>query len=245
MLTGYMPSEQAPELDSGGFRLMNWNMMKNRQDGWEKDFLLHSQKSDLLIMQEAYLTGDLRKLLETGQYSWDLSIAYTFMTTEAGVLTASNIKPDFLCTVRSEEPLIRTPKMILITRYPLSRSDLSLLVVNIHSINFTIDTAGFSAQLRQLEPLVSHHQGPVIIAGDFNTWSNERIAIVENLIRKHNLREVMFNTDNRATFFGHRVDHIYFRGLDYDDAKVSSVGTSDHNPMMVTFRLTDDQFVGR
>jgi endonuclease/exonuclease/phosphatase (EEP) superfamily protein YafD len=233
------------ELNSRGFRVMTWNVMKNVEEGWKDDFLRVGRDNDILVMQEAFLTGDLRGVLENGIYAWDLSVAYTFMTTEAGVLTASLVRPDFLCTLRSEEPLIKTPKMILMTRYPLSGTNISLLVVNIHSINFTLDSAIFAEQLKQIEPIVAAHRGPVIVAGDFNTWSDDRAAIVESTIDSLGLSEVRFDDDNRTTFFGHRVDYIYYRGLEYDEASVFRVETSDHNPMTVTFRLADDQYAIR
>jgi endonuclease/exonuclease/phosphatase (EEP) superfamily protein YafD len=39
---------------------------------------------------------------------------------------------------------------------------------------------------------------------------------------------------------GQRVDHIFYRKLVPLEALTEKVRTSDHNPMLVTFRLADD-----
>ena len=57
-----------PELDSSGFRLMNWNMQKGRKDGWAEDFENLIQNSDIITVQEAYLNDALRELLKKGRY---------------------------------------------------------------------------------------------------------------------------------------------------------------------------------
>jgi endonuclease/exonuclease/phosphatase (EEP) superfamily protein YafD len=233
------------ELDSDGFSLITWNMLKGMKDGWKEDLQRLSSDVDLLVLQEAYLTDELRELLQTQRYNWDLTTAFEYKNIESGVLTASKIEPDFLCSFRFEEPLITIPKSILITRYPLSDTDQLLLVANVHSINFTVGTSKFRAQLQQFEELASKHPGPLVMAGDFNTWSKERMAIVDSVAENLNLQAVNFDENKRVTIFGHNVDHIYFRGLEPCEAVVSPVTTSDHNPMRVTFRLATDKDVRR
>ena len=39
---------------------------------------------------------------------------------------------------------------------------------------------------------------------------------------------------------GQRLDHIFYRKLVPLEALTEKVTTSDHNPMLVTFRLADD-----
>jgi endonuclease/exonuclease/phosphatase (EEP) superfamily protein YafD len=229
------------ELDSRGFSLMNWNMLKGRRKGWEKDFRRLSISTDLVIIQEAYLTEDLRELLQKREYNWDLAMAFEYRDIETGVLTASKTEPSYICTFRVEEPLINLPKTVLITRYPLSKTSRSLLVANVHSINFTLGISDFFSQWLHLEQILSKHQGPLIISGDFNTWSDERMAIVEKITNRLKMKAVTFDENNRVTVFGHNIDHIYYRGLEPGEALTPTVTTSDHNPMLVTFRLADGQ----
>ena len=62
------------------------------------------------------------------------------------------------------------PKSALYARYRLSNGS-DLVTVNLHAINFTLGTKDFQNQIEQLENAVKKHKGPLIIAGDFNTWS--------------------------------------------------------------------------
>jgi endonuclease/exonuclease/phosphatase (EEP) superfamily protein YafD len=227
------------KLDSSGFRLMNWNIQKGRKNGWEEDFENLIQKSDILTIQEAYLNEDLQELLKKGQYSWDISNAFQYKGREVGVLTASRIDPDFICTFRVKEPLINIPKTVMVTIYPLSGTEKSLLVVNIHSINFTMETRQFDAQLDKVERILSQHQGPLIVSGDINTWSKKRTTIVENLVDRLGLKALTFEKDYRVKIFGREVDHILYRGLTASASTVLKVKSSDHNPMLVTFRLEE------
>jgi len=57
-------------LDSNGFSLLNWNMQKGMADGWEEDFRHLSYNKDLLIIQEAYLTDAMRRLLQERYHYW-------------------------------------------------------------------------------------------------------------------------------------------------------------------------------
>ena len=234
-----LPLEEGVELDSSGFSLLNWNMLKGMREGWMADFQRLSHDRDLLTIQEAYLTHDLRMVLQSNQYNWDLAAAFELDDIKAGVLTASKVKPDFLYTFRTEEPLITIPKTVLITRYPMTKTDRSLLVANIHSINFSLSIEEFRDQLQRMDQILTRHQGPLIISGDFNTWSDERMALVTSVTKNLGLKAVIFGENKRTTIFGHDIDHIYYRGLEPVEAIVTPVTTSDHNPMLVTFRLDD------
>ena len=226
-------------LDSNGFSLLNWNMQKGMTDGWEEDFRRLSYNKDLLIIQEAYLTDAMRRLLQERHHYWDLAFAFEYRDNRAGVLTASRVEPSFLCTFRSKEPLIRIPKTILITRYPLSDGNQIVMVANVHLINYTLTVSHFRAQLKQLEKILSKHQGPLIVSGDFNTWNDERLAVVDTIASRLDLKAVIFSENYRTTVFGHNVDYIYYRGIELIKALSVKITTSDHNPLIVKFRLTN------
>lgn len=228
---------QKPELDSRGFDILTWNVLRGGRAGWKKDFEHLSAYKDILTVQEARLTDDLRKLLDRGRYHWSISTAFTYNGAATGVLTASRFEPSFACTFRTKEPLINIPKTVQITLYPLSDSDESLMVVNIHSINFTLGTESFLRQLQDVEKIVLQHAGPVIFSGDVNTWSRKRMKILEDLAVRLGLKAVPFENRYRTRIFGNNIDHIFYRGLTVLDAKVIKVNSSDHNPMLVSFRL--------
>ncbi len=107
-------------------------------------------------------------------------------------------------------------------------------------INFTFDLVGYRAQLEKAVEVISQHRGPLIISGDFNSWNKMRQKLVVDTMQELGAKEVVFDTDQRTTFMGQRVDHIFYRKLVPLEAFTEKVTTSDHNPMLVTFRLSDD-----
>ena len=226
-------------LDSNGFSLLSWNIQKGMRYGWEEDFRRLSYHKDLLIIQEAYLTDTMIRLLQEMYHHWDLALSFEYRDNKTGVLTASKVESSFLCTFRNKEPLTRIPKTILITRYPLSDGNQVLMVANVHLINYTLTVSHFRVQLEQLEKILSKHQGPLIVSGDFNTWTDERMAIVDTIASRLNLKAANFSENYRTTVFGHNVDHIYYRGLELIKALTVKITTSDHNPLIVKFRLTN------
>jgi endonuclease/exonuclease/phosphatase (EEP) superfamily protein YafD len=231
---------QVAALDSNGFSLLSWNIQKGMRVGWEEDFSRLSYNKDLIIIQEVSLTDSTRRLLQERYHHWDLALAFEYQDNKSGVLTASKVEPSFLCAFRNKEPLIRIPKTILITRYPLSDGNQVVMVANVHLINYTLLVSHFRAQLKQLEKILSKHQGPLIISGDFNTWNDERMAVVDNIASSLDLKAVTFSENYRATVFGRNVDHIYYRGLEPIKAISIKITTSDHNPLIVKFRLANN-----
>ncbi len=230
----------AAELNAGGFSLVSWNVFKGKKDGWAEDFQRFSRKSDILILQEAYLTASLKKMLQDEQYHWDMTAAFEYRKIEAGVLTAARIAPNYACTFVETEPITRIPKSALITRYPLSGTERELLVANIHAINFTIDHSAFQKQFDRLEKVLTAYRGPLIVSGDFNTWNTGRLSHVNAMAERLDLTAVRFDENRRSRFFGHDIDHVYYRGLEAKNAATPTVSTSDHNPITVVFKLADE-----
>ena len=109
---------QKPELDSKGFKILNWNVLRGEKKDWKEDFNHLIKSKDIITIQEARLTDDMRELLKKGDYNWDISTAFKYKGAEVGVLTASRLEPDFTCTFRIKEPLISLPKTAIITLLP-------------------------------------------------------------------------------------------------------------------------------
>lgn len=235
---------RSSELNPDGFRFASWNIRKGKTKGWAEDFRKLSQSTDIFILQEAYLSDDLKKVLRQREYRWDMSVAYENRQIEAGVLTASTAAPNFACTFREIEPITRIPKSVLITRYPISGTDRELLVANIHAINFTLGNSKFQKQSNRLERLLAAYHGPMILSGDFNTWNSDRIAYVEAMAERLDLAAVRFKKNRRSKFFGQNVDHVYYRGLEVKNVAIPIVSTSDHNPLTVVFELADESVDG-
>jgi len=230
---------QTPELNAGGFSLLSWNIFKGKKEGWDNDLQKFSRDTDILILQEAYLTDSLKKMLAREKFYWDMTTAFEYRQIEAGVLTAARTAPNFTCAFRETEPITRIPKTVLITRYPMSETDLELIVANIHGINFTINNSAFRKQFDRLESILAVHRGPMIVSGDFNTWSAGRMTHVTAMADRLGLTSVRFDDNRRLRFIGHDVDHVFYRGLEAKNAAIPIVSTSDHSPLRVVFKLPD------
>jgi endonuclease/exonuclease/phosphatase (EEP) superfamily protein YafD len=226
-------------LDPDGFNLMNWNMLKGWRQGWRKDFARLSRGSDVILLQEAYLSEELRNTLSSAKSNWNLATSVRYYGRESGVLTASEIAPEVICIHRFDEPLLNTPKTSLFTRFSMLPRQPYLVIVNVHAVNFTMDSDAYQNYWQELEMILESHDGPLIVAGDFNTWNAERLAIVAMAARRLKLQPVRFEPDRRSRFFGQVVDHVYYRGLVPSNAVVHEVATSDHNPIKVNFKLAD------
>jgi endonuclease/exonuclease/phosphatase (EEP) superfamily protein YafD len=243
-LYGPFNPDNKPSLNADGFRLVSWNIYKGKIDGWSKDLKHLSRDTDIIILQEAYLSDQLKEMLRMGAYHWDMTAAFEYHRVESGVLTASRTAPNFSCAFRAMEPIIRIPKSVLITRYPMSGTDRELLVANIHGVNFTLGHDAFIRQAERLEKVLAAHTGPTIVSGDFNTWNPARMARVNAMAERLGLVPVRFKQNRRAQFLGQPIDHVYYRGLEARNAAVPDVATSDHNPLMVEFRLADEPDTG-
>ena len=150
------------------------------------------------------------------------------------MITFSRTKALTRCAFADLEPWLRTPKATSITEYPLGGSSHTLVVVNIHAINFSLGLEDFRRQIVRVENVLAEHKGPIIFSGDFNTWRDERDSIVQQVVDNLGMSELVFEQDKRTRVFGQHLDHIYIRGLHSLKSSTIKVDSSDHNPMSVT-----------
>jgi endonuclease/exonuclease/phosphatase (EEP) superfamily protein YafD len=226
--------------DASGFTMVCWNIQKQTGGALEKDFGRVLQRADILLLQETLLSENLKGMLNRSPYHWHLVTAFEMQQAKAGVLTAAAAAPDLVCPLRAIEPLIRIPKTALITRYPLTGAGRFLMVANVHMINFTPDLEAFSDEAERIYEILARHTGPMVVAGDFNTWSRERLTMLENVALRLRLEPVTFEADFSRKVFGFPVDRVYYRGLTPLETRVIRVTSSDHNPLLVRFAINPD-----
>lgn len=226
----------ANELDARNIRLLNWNVHKQVGMQWKSDYDQLSSDKDLVLIQEASLRTASINDIDATMY-WSFAPGYRTGGEITGVLTLSSKKPLVQCSFVNLEPVLRTPKATSITQFGLSGTDETLIVVNVHAVNFTLGMGAYTEQFDQIAAALEHHRGPLILSGDFNTWRARRGELVEGLATKLQLRELQFAEDHRVQFFGRALDHIYVRGLSVIRTDTSNVETSDHNPMSVTLSM--------
>lgn len=214
--------------------LLVWNIHKGEDTNWQTTLQNFSQNRPLVLLQEA------TNLQQFNQYLPDYfqlhSTTFQYQNLQSGVLTASDTLPIKYCANLTAEPWIKVPKSTLISYYPLSNGD-TLLVANVHAINFEWGIEQYHQQMQQLSKLLAQHQGAIILAGDFNAWNKARTALIKQLAEQLNLKEVVFSSDERSKFLGNPLDYAFIRGFEVNNAQVIKTTASDHNPLLFTLSL--------
>ena len=220
-----------PKLASSRFHLITWNVHKGQDTGWQEDLARLSKQADFVLLQEATQHQNL------STFSTALFVSsFSFNELLSGVKTFTQTQPEWYCGGGVAEPIIQIPKVASIMNLPLEKGN-SLLIINVHLINFEWGISAYQAQLEQLFSFVENHQGPIIMAGDFNAWNEERLNLVNNLIQKYGLDSVSLSQDERVRFLGYPLDYIFTRGVKVMSATSEVVTSSDHNPLLVEFVL--------
>lgn len=223
-------------LNSDGFAVLNWNVYKGNRDNWQDDLIQFSAQQDIVLLQEALLTDELKSSLAMHGLKWNLNAAFYYGDQQTGVMTAAKVDSSFHCALRAMEPIIRTPKTALINRYALAGIPQQLIVANVHGINFALGLDAYRKQLDEVEEILSRHYGPMILAGDFNNWSDGRTRLLTEMVERLSLQQLPYENHNRTMVFGSAIDHIFYRGLLVARHETHKVTSSDHNPITVTFR---------
>ena len=224
------------ELNSAEISLLNWNIQKGGNPDWTKDLKSLTGEADLMVFQEAAVDSSAWEIFGDAHYR---SFAPGFRTLRSmtGVMTLSAAEPLAQCNLVSHEPWLGSAKATVITEYGLTGTDRTLLVVNIHAINFTFGIRDFEGQILRALESISGHTGPILLSGDFNTWHMGRTQKLEKMLEPRGFVALEFDVDHRKRAFGQALDHIYVRGLEAIEATTRRVATSDHNPMSVRLRL--------
>lgn len=220
-----------PKLASSRFHLITWNVHKGQDTGWQEDLERLSKRADFVLLQEATQHQNL------STFSTALFVSsFSFNELLSGVKTFTKTQPEWYCGGGVAEPIIQIPKVASVMNLPLEKGN-SLLLINVHLINFEWGISAYQAQLEQLFSFVENHQGPIIISGDFNAWNERRLNLVNNLMQKYGLDAVTLSQDERLRFLGYPLDYIFTRGVKVLSATSEVVTSSDHNPLLVEFEL--------
>ena len=224
-------NDLVPKLASSRFHLITWNVHKGQDTGWQEDLERLSKRADFVLLQEATQHQNLNT------FSTALFVSsFSFKDLLSGVKTFTKTQPEWYCGGGVAEPLIQIPKVASVMSFPLEKGD-SLLLINVHLINFEWGISAYQTQLEQLFSFIENHQGPIIMAGDFNAWNETRLNLVNNLMQKYGLDSVTLSQDERVRFLGYPLDYIFKRGVKVARATSEVVTSSDHNPLLMEFEL--------
>ncbi len=216
-------------------QVVSWNIAKGRHPHWQQDLLKLTHTADLALIQEARLEHGMHEAMN--DCCWAFAPGYRRLNHTTGVMTLSRAETIHHSSHSHQEPLTRLPKAALITEYRLQQQTQTLLVANVHAINFTPGTGHFSRQLHGVAQALTHHKGPLIVCGDFNTWRGKRLRILSELIQALGLEAIAFEQDHRRHSFGFALDHIFYRGLHPVQGQVDRVNSSDHNPISAVLSI--------
>lgn len=239
LLTINEPTAPRPSSLGQNIRVLIWNIHKGDDPRLPSDFKKISSQSDFVLLQEFIsaprFTSSIVRANPT--LGWTMAKSFIWMDgSYTGVATASRVRPLCQLGLRSTvtEPLLDSPKTVLISEYPISGSSQRLLVANIHAINF-VSTETFEKHIQQLLRVINTHQGPMIVAGDFNTWNNGRSDYLFRKMKFLGLREAHIPSDELL-----KLDHIFIRGLAMRQSfQLSQVESSDHTPLLVDLSLLE------
>lgn len=214
-------------------KFLVWNVYKYQDPSWQETLTELINSKDLVLLQEASNVQRVSQFWQ--QHGWNGFGVSAFSQggDVFGVQNLAKVAGQLMCVGLNSEPWLQIPKSSLVTLYPIASSSNGLLVINVHGINFSFGTEDWNLQLAPLFALVEQHSGPIIFAGDFNTWSEERQTELQIQAIAAGLSEVRFQPDHRLQVLGQTLDHIYVKGMTIDSAETRPWAGSDHFPMEV------------
>ena len=226
-------------LDKDIIDVLIWNVHKeNFQSSWIQDFNELKVGKDIILLQESTFFKETIVPDVYLDYRGALGESFTYKGVKTGNATLSKFEMFDSKVIHSpdREPLIRTPKPILITKFKLKNGKI-LLVLNIHGINF-VRYRKFKRMINKSLKIISQHQGPIIYAGDFNTWSKKKTKYIVAEFKKQGMKWVKFrHLDRIKTHFGYPLDHAFVKGLEILDADIVKVNTSNHAPLTLRLKV--------
>lgn len=244
------------------FKVLSWNTHKQDNAKWYSDFnsLLNLENPNIILLQEASLND--RLVNKINNKNWGFSPNLYVNKNYSGVLIASDIESkNHMAKISNGTepsfPFVMPPlsKAMLFSIYELAPNK-PLLVVNAHALNFTVAKfwnmgKEYDEQIKLISYVVKNHNGPVIVAGDFNTWSSSRSDILKEFLLAAGLKEINFGDDQAAIAkcplalnliiwgcYSEPLDYIFYNNkLTLKSSSVLMKDSSDHNPLIVEFYI--------
>lgn len=222
------------------FTLISWNMNKCTLDRHAAHYskkLFDEESIDIIALQEAKTEFDVHTL-----YAFPSVMSPNIQTSTNlyGVQTASNhsFKAHQQHITDTRESFFATRKSALVTLHYFEDGNY-MTVVNIHAINFVMH-GQYKKELLYLVERIKHIEGPMILCGDFNSWSQKRYETMMAFVKDLGLKQVVFDAKKHIKSFNRQpLDHIFYRGVTVVSQKVLDIPTvSDHNPLIVRFKKT-------
>jgi endonuclease/exonuclease/phosphatase (EEP) superfamily protein YafD len=181
------------------------------------------------------------------------SFAYAADGAETGVALMSSsaalLQEPVAHITPDKEPVVGTPKAWLVGEYTLASSGDTLMVATVHGINRASHEA-FIDQLERLAAVLEKHDGPLLLAGDFNTQSAKKTDFLTTLVTERlGLEPISFRPDGRplSKLSRRPLDHAFVRGASRvcNTRTHTDVRGSDHVAMTFVLEFALSTRVGR
>ena len=227
-----------PLADRDILKICIWNVFKGqRRQFFEQDFKSLCTEKDFILLQEAVVDSKMPRIWADSfaNYEWHLAQSFHYKRdfSSTGVAIGSPWKPthvDFIRTSTREMHWL-TPKLSLFSQYEVAGQ--KVLFVCTHVLNF-VTLRAFTSSLYEIAQKIAPHDGPVILAGDFNTWNFKRYMIMKSVFKDLNLEHLDLEEDGRLL----KLDHVFVRGFDVLKAQVHpKIISSDHFPIEIKLKL--------
>jgi endonuclease/exonuclease/phosphatase (EEP) superfamily protein YafD len=227
-------SKQLKHRNTSEITLVTWNAHKLEDKNLIPDLKRLSESSDIIFIQEAMHSTKLQNTFSS-LFPFSFSFHKSFCTSNkqaTGVMSAARFELQNSLTIVSPdtEPLTFTPKVSSYSQLMINNQIVHL--INTHALNFNTGSS-FERQMDQLAGFISQLSGPVIWAGDFNTWSPGRKNYLNKIAQSLQLEHLKPEKDPRYLI----LDHIYIRGMTALKTEVLPEKSSDHAPLRATLKL--------
>jgi endonuclease/exonuclease/phosphatase (EEP) superfamily protein YafD len=232
-------------IDPENIDVLVWNTYKAQNPSWQADYEMLSAGKDISVLQECFMMPVMKYTLESDQemhYKFATSFIYKKSGIATGTCTGSTVMPAHFHHEKTKDVEVAgfTPKVLLLTEYPLTDRQDTLLVINIHALN-SVPAIVLWRHIKLAQNDIEKHRGPVIYGGDFNTWSPLKVWVVKRFMKKMNMQEVEFPNGGermRASVTKLVIDYIFTRGLSVKESWVwGNLQGADHKAMTATFRV--------
>ncbi len=221
--------------DINEFSIITWNAEKLNDEKFIPDLIRLGQYSDLILIQESIHSASLQKTFsEKLEFYFSFNRSFCITDEQAtGVMNMSRYPLEDNLTLVSPgtEPFTFTPKVSGYSTITVPEIG-TIHIINTHGLNFNFGSL-FKEQINQIAEFISLLQGPVIWAGDFNTWSGSRKKHLDNKNKALGMVQLIPTNDSRSL----KLDHIYVRGLEAVSIEVlNNIKSSDHYPLRAVFK---------
>ncbi len=232
-------SSRIQNLQTDVLRVLVWNVFKYKRDGVYSDLSKLKNQSDLVLLQEAVHRPDIETYFKSHFPDFSQTFFMSFCDSDASAFGVQNGSRFQVLNNQSwpapdSEPFSTIHKMSGYSEILINGQRVH--VVNTHGLNFNAGSP-FQRQIDDVAKRLKNVTGPIIWAGDFNTWSNSRMNYLLGVTKKLGLSHVQFKNDPRGLV----LDHVFYRGLNLKKSEIIEISTSDHYPLLVEFSISEKQ----